>query len=75
MDADQISDFEDALEAHGELHCEYEDWDDELEVRKGQYDPDHRDSDHTFTLWAHGQPHTFQYGRIIDYYEPHALRH
>lgn len=76
MDSDQIDDFEAALEAHGELHCEYEEWgDDELEVRLGQYDTAHRDADGTFTLWKHGQPFDFQYDRIVSWYEPHELRH
>lgn len=74
MDQSEIDAFEDALlDEHGELHVIMEELDDELEVRMGQYDPDHRDADNLFTLWKHGQEHTFSYDRIVNWYKPEKL--
>lgn len=75
MNDDEISTFEDALDEHGELHVQMEERDAELEVRKGQYDPQHRSASGVFTMWKHGQPHDFRFDRIVDWYEPHELWH
>ena len=62
------------VDQHGEVHATIEEHDAELEIRRGQVHWD-TPSERCFTLRSHGELHTFQYDRVVNWYTPQDIWH